>query len=507
MTVENENRQYAVRMENISKFFGSFRALNAVGFKVRRGSVHALLGENGAGKSTLMNILYGFYCADEGEIYLNGSPADIKNPRVAIEHGIGMVHQHFMLVENFTVAQNIMLGCETVKSLGVLDMEAVRKKISALGEKYGLPVDPDAKIEDLSVASQQRVEILKALYRGVDILILDEPTAVLTPQEIDELIRAMHRLTGDGKTVIIITHKLSEIKKSSEYCTVIRRGKYVGTVRVSEVDENMMASMMVGRAVSLHVKKTPASPGGTVLEIKNLSVRGGNGLPKVRDLSMRVRAGEIVGLIGVDGNGQTELTEALTGLRKCDGVIAVKGREIQNKSPRGVRGVGVGAIHEDRQKRGLIMDFSVAENLALEAYRQPAFSKRGVLDLRKIRQSAERLINKFDVRPDDCAEKPAGTLSGGNQQKVVIAREVENDPDLLIAAQPTRGLDAGAIEFVHKSLLEQRDKGKAILLISMELDEIMDLSDRINVIYAGKIVGELTPEKTDENEVLSLIHI
>lgn len=499
--MQTASPQYAVHMKNISKYFGDFCALDTVDFKVQKGSIHAILGENGAGKSTLMNILYGFYRADGGEIYLNGVKADIKNPRAAISHRIGMVHQHFMLVENFTVAQNIMLGNETVKSLGILDTDTVREEISVLSKKYGLQIDPDAKIHELSVCAQQRVEILKALYRGTEILILDEPTAVLTPQEVEELASSMRQLTEDGKTIIIITHKLHEIKKSADYCTIIRRGKYINTLRVDDVDEHTLAAMMVGREVSLHVKKTPASLGEIVFEIKSLEVCDARGLPQVKDLSLYVRSGEILGIAGIDGNGQTELVEALTGLRKCSGIISIIDKEVQNTTPRNIRNLGISTIHEDRHKRGLVMDFSVAENIVLETYRLPEFSKKGILNPVKIRQTAKKLIEKFDIRPVDCAELPARSLSGGNQQKVIIAREVENDPKLLIAVQPTRGLDVGAIEFVHKALLEQRDKGRAILLISLELDEILDLSDRINVLYNGKIAGELDPQLTNENEI------
>lgn len=494
--------QLAVQMKGISKFFGSFCALDKVDLNVQKGTIHALLGENGAGKSTLMNVLYGFYRSEEGEVYLNGKLTDIKNPKVAIENGIGMVHQHFMLVENFTVAQNIMLGTETTKGPGILDIPAVREQIRELGEKYGLHVDPDAKIEDVSVAVQQRVEILKALYRGVEILILDEPTAVLTPQEIEELINTMHRLTEDGKTVIIITHKLREIRQSSDFCTIIRRGKYIDTVRVAEVNERELATMMVGREVSLHVEKKPAEPGDKVFEIKNLNVKDSRGVPRVKELSLYVRAGEILGIAGIDGNGQSELVDALTGLGKCEsGTISILGKEVQNTTPRYIRDHSISTIHEDRHKRGLVLNFSVAENMVLETYRGDEFSRRGVLNWPKIQKNATALIEKYDVRPTGSENTLARSLSGGNQQKVIIAREVENNPDLLIAVQPTRGLDVGAIEFVHKSLVEQRDKGKAVLLISLELDETMDLSDRINVIYDGRIVGELDPKETDENEI------
>ena len=352
------------------------------------------------------------------------------------------------------------------------------------------------------MAVQQRVEILKALYRGVEILILDEPTAVLTPQEIEELINTMHRLTEDGKTVIIITHKLREIRQSSDFCTIIRRGKYIDTVRVAEVNERELATMMVGREVSLHVEKKPAEPGDKVFEIKNLNVKDSRGVPRVKELSLYVRAGEILGIAGIDGNGQSELVDALTGLGKCEsGTISILGKEVQNTTPRYIRDHSISTIHEDRHKRGLVLNFSVAENMVLETYRGDEFSRRGVLNWPKIQKNATALIEKYDVRPTGSENTLARSLSGGNQQKVIIAREVENNPDLLIAVQPTRGLDVGAIEFVHKSLVEQRDKGKAVLLISLELDETMDLSDRINVIYDGRIVGELDPKETDENEI------
>ena len=494
--------QYAVQMKQICKYFGSFCALDHVDLNVRKGTIHALLGENGAGKSTLMNILYGFYRADEGEILLNGEPVEVKNPSVAIKHGIGMVHQHFMLVENFTVTQNIMLGAETTKGFDVLDLESVKAQIRELSERYGLYVDPDAKIQDVSVGMQQRVEILKALYRGVDILILDEPTAVLTPQEIEELIEIMHRLDGDGNTVIIITHKLREIKQSSDYCTIIRRGHYVDTVSVAEESEEDLATKMVGREVTLHIEKKPATPGDVVFSIEDLTVRDNRGIEKLRGLSLNVHKGEILGIAGIDGNGQKELVEAITCLTRCDGGrIVINGAEIQNTTTRNVLDHGICTIHEDRHKRGLVLSFSVAENMVIENYRKPPFSKGIVLNFPKIQENAQKLIGEFDVRPADCARTEARALSGGNQQKVIIAREVTNDPDLLIAVQPTRGLDVGAIEFVHKSLVEQRDHGKAVLLISLELDEVMDLSDRINVLYNGRIVGEMDAAGADEKEI------
>lgn len=494
--------QYAIQMKGITKYFGSFCALDHVNLNVKKGTIHALLGENGAGKSTLMNVLYGFYRADEGEIFMNGKPVEVKNPSVAIKHGIGMVHQHFMLVENFTVTQNIMLGAETTKKMSVLDTEAVKGQINELSHRYGLLVDPDAKIQDVSVGMQQRVEILKALYRGVDILILDEPTAVLTPQEIEELIEIMHKLVADGKTVIIITHKLREIKQSSDFCTIIRRGKYIDTVAVDQESEEDLATKMVGREVTLHIEKEKANPGDIVFQIEGLTVKDPRGIEKVRGLSLNVRKGEILGIAGIDGNGQKELVEAITGLTKAEsGSITISGKEIVNTSPRNVLDNGVCTIHEDRHKRGLVLDFSVAENMVIENYRKAPFCKGIILNLPEMQANAKKLIAEYDVRPADCEKTQARALSGGNQQKVIIAREVTNNPELLIAVQPTRGLDVGAIEFVHKSLVEQRDKGKAVLLISLELDEVMDLSDRINVLYDGKIVGELDAENADENQI------
>lgn len=495
-------QQIAVRMKQISKYFGSFCALDGVDLSVRKGSIHALLGENGAGKSTLMNILYGLYQADAGEIHIDGRPVDIKNPGTAIGLGIGMVHQHFMLVEPFTVTENIILGSEGVGGLGVLDMKQAAARVRELSERYGLQVDCDAKIMDISVGMQQRVEILKALYRGVDILILDEPTAVLTPQEIDELIHIMRRLTEDGKTVVIITHKLGEIKKSADYCTVIRRGKYIDTVDVREVDQPHLASLMVGREVNLHVEKEPAQPGEVMLEIKGLRVRDARGIEKVRGFNLTVRGGEIVGVAGIDGNGQSELVEAIMSLKRAEGgSISVEGREIQNTRPLRVLEAGVSTIPEDRQKRGLVLDFTVAENMVMENYRGAPFSRGGVLDLRKIREFSRELIEKFDVRPSGCETQQARGLSGGNQQKVILAREITNQPKVLLAVQPTRGLDVGAIEYVHRALIEQRDRGCAVLLVSLELDEVMDVSDRIAVIYDGAIVHELDAAEADENTI------
>ena len=407
-----------------------------------------------------------------------------------------------MLVDNFTVTQNIVLGSEVCDAAGILDMKKAREKVCQIIEQYGLEVDPDAKIEDISVGMQQRVEILKALYRGADILILDEPTAVLTPQEIDRLIQIMHDLTSAGKTIIVITHKLREIKASSNTCTIIRRGQYVDEVTVADVTEENLADMMVGHHVNLQVEKQPATPGKTVFEIRDLHVNDERGIETVKGLDLAVRSGEIVGIAGIDGNGQKELVEAITCLTKAaSGKILVNGEEIQNTTPRNVIDHKVSTIHEDRQKRGLVLPFTVAENAVLEKYRTPEFGKHGMLDSAKMHEYTEQLIADYDVRPADCADKTAGGLSGGNQQKVIIAREVSNDPDVLIAVQPTRGLDVGAIEYVHKALVAERDRGTAILLISLELDEVMSVSDTIDVIYDGRITGTFKQGEVDENKI------
>ena len=412
-----------------------------------------------------------------------------------------MVHQHFMLVQPFTVVENIMLGMEKTKGPGILNREQAKKDVIALSEKYGLYVEPDAKIEDITVGMQQRVEILKALYRGADILILDEPTAVLTPQEIEELVSIIDNLTKQGKSIIIITHKLKEIKKMADYCTIIRRGKYIDTVKVSDVSESDLASKMVGREVSFEVEKEDKVAGETVLKIENLVVKDSRGIGAVKGLSLEVRKGEILGVAGIDGNGQSQLIEGITGLSKVEsGHVYLNNKDITNKKPREIIESGIATIPEDRQKRGLVLDFSVSENMILENYGKTPFSKKGVLDYKKIKEYTKGLIERFDIRPDN-EDILASSLSGGNQQKVIIAREVTNNPDVLIAAQPTRGLDVGAIEFVHKSLVEQRDNDKAVLLISFELDEVINVSDRIAVLYDGQIVDILNANETDENEI------
>lgn len=489
-----------VEMKGITKRFPGTVANDRVDLTVQKGEIHALLGENGAGKSTLMNILFGLYQPDEGEIWINEQQVSIDGPAKAAQLGIGMVHQHFMLVEPFTVTENIILGAEPRKA-GFIDMAAAERKVQEISERYGLRVDPRAKVRDISVGMQQRVEILKTLYRGAEILIFDEPTAVLAPQEIDDLIEIMQNLVREGKTIIFITHKLKEIMRTCDTVTVIRRGKKIGTVPVEGMDENRLAAMMVGRDVSFSVSKEKAIPKETVLEVKDLVVTDIRGVNMVNGLDLEVRAGEIVGIAGVDGNGQSELIEAITGLRPIKkGSVRLKGKEITHVKPREVIQAGVGHIPEDRHKRGLVLDFSISENIVLHTYDQAPFAKGFFLRYPEIDAHARQLIGSFDVRTPD-EHTLARSLSGGNQQKAIIAREVERDPDLLIAAQPTRGLDVGAIEFIHRRLVEQRDNGKAVLLVSLELDEVLDLSDRIAVIYEGKIVGWVDPKTATEEEL------
>ncbi|MGN0406258.1 MAG: ABC transporter ATP-binding protein [Bariatricus sp.] len=498
--MEKVGKEYAVQMHGITKRFGDFYALQDMNIDVKAGSIHSLLGENGAGKSTLMNVLYGLYQADEGEIFLNGEKAEIRNPNDAIRYGIGMVHQHFMLVERFTVLQNIILGDERTSGNGVINLNKAREAVNKITEQYGLAIDLDAKVSDISVGMQQRVEIVKALYRGAELLILDEPTAVLTPQEIEELICIMKNLTDSGKAIIIITHKLKEIKASSDTCTIICRGKYIDTVSVKETTENQLATLMVGHEVKLVVDKTPATPKETVLEIENLVVENEQKIDAVKHLNLKVRKGEIVGIAGIDGNGQKELLEALSGLAKVkEGTIRINGKEIQNHRPIDVLESGVSIIPEDRHKRGLVLEFTVRENAVLNKYRKGPFSRKGILQDKAIEKFTDEIVDAYDVRPAGCGSEKAGNLSGGNQQKLIIGREISNNPDLLIAAQPTRGLDVGAIESVHKTLIEQRDQGKAILLISFELDEVMSVSDTIAVIYDGSIQDTFRQGTVDEN--------
>jgi simple sugar transport system ATP-binding protein len=491
---------YVVEMLNIRKEFPGIVANDNITLQLKKGEIHALLGENGAGKSTLMNVLFGLYQPENGEIRVNGEKVKITDPNVANNMGIGMVHQHFMLVEPFTVTQNIILGNEPTKN-GRINIKKAEKEVQELSDRYGLRVDAKAKISDISVGMQQRVEILKTLYRGADVLIFDEPTAVLTPQEITELMEIMGSLIAEGKSIILITHKLKEIMQACDRCTVIRKGKGIGTVNVADTTVTELASLMVGREVSFKTEKQPAVPKETVLNIDNLVVKDSRKVNMVKGLDLDIRAGEIVGIAGIDGNGQTELIEAVTGLIKSEsGSIKIKNKDITNLSPRKVTESGIGHIPQDRHKFGLVLDFPIGENIVLQTYYQKPYSKSKILNYKEIYNKAESLIKEYDVRTPSVYTK-ARALSGGNQQKAIVAREVDRSPDLLIAAQPTRGLDVGAIEFIHKKLIEERDQGKAILLISFELDEILDVSDRIAVIFDGKIVAERKPEETNEQEL------
>ena len=492
--------EYVIEMLNIRKEFGNFVANDNITLQLGKGEIHALLGENGAGKSTLMNVLFGLYQPEGGEIRVRGKKVDITDPNVANDLGIGMVHQHFMLVENFTVTENIILGNEPTKG-GSLNISAAAKKVAELSRQYGLNVDPYAKIEDISVGMQQRVEILKTLYRGAEILIFDEPTASLTPQEITELIAIMRKLITEGKSIILITHKLQEIMDVSDRVTVIRKGKGIGTVITDESSPEELASLMVGRQVVFKTEKGPSHPTEEVLTVKDLVVTDSRNVEKVKRLNLNVRRGEIVGIAGIDGNGQSELIEAITGLRKVKaGTVAINGKDITNKRPRQVTESGVGHIPQDRHKHGLVLDFPIGHNIALQTYYKKPLSKGGIIDYKAIDRFAEGIIEQYDVRTQGPHE-PARALSGGNQQKAIIGREVERDPDLLIAALPTRGLDVGAIEFIHRRLIEQRDNGKAVLLVSFELDEVMNVSDRIAVIYDGMIIDTVIPSETDEQEL------
>ena len=492
---------YVVEMLNIRKEFPGIVANDNVTLQLKKGEVHALLGENGAGKSTLMGMLFGMYQPEAGVIKVKGKEVKVSSPNVANDLGIGMVHQHFKLVENFTVTENIILGCEPKKFLTV-DIKSAAKKIDELSKTYGLNVDPYAKIEDISVGMQQRVEILKMLYRNAEVLIFDEPTAVLTPQEIDDLIKIMQNLINEGKSIILITHKLKEIKAVADRCTVIRRGKYIGTVDVKETTEADMAKMMVGRQVSFKVEKKESTPGEEVLRIENLSVKNNKKVLGLKDFSLSVRKGEIVGIAGVEGNGQTELVEAITGMRGVDsGKILFNEKDITRSSIRNRIDEGIAHIPEDRHKRGLILDYTMEDNMVLKVYKNKPFSKNGLINRSKITEYANNIIETFDVRSGEGGKSMARSLSGGNQQKGVIGREIQSSPDLLIAVQPTRGLDVGSIEYIHKRLVEQRDSGKAVLLVSLELDEVLNVSDRIAVVNNGELIGIVNASETDENEV------
>jgi len=493
--------QPVVEMLGIRKEFPGVVANDDVTVTLNPSEILALLGENGAGKSTLMSVLFGLYQPEAGTIRVNGREVKIPNPNVAGDLGIGMVHQHFKLVHNFTVTENIVLGMEPTRG-SVLTLRDASERIRGLSRQYGLDVDPEARIEDISVGMQQRVEILKMLYRNSVVMIFDEPTAVLTPQEILELMKIMKNLQKEGKSIILITHKLKEIKAVADRCTVIRRGKVVGTVAVSDTSEARMAEMMVGREVSFHVDKAPYVPSEVVLEIRDLCVRNSRKLPAVRNFHLQVKAGEILGVAGVEGNGQTELVEALTGLRPVDsGQVLLRGRDLTKASVRQRIEARIAHIPEDRQRRGLVLDYTLAENLVLETHGAPPYSHHGFLDQKAIRIQAEKLIEAFDVRSGEGPRSKARGLSGGNQQKAIVGREIDLNPDLLIAVQPTRGLDVGSIEYIHKRLVEQRDRRKAVLLVSLELDEILDLSDRIAVICRGELVGIVEARSTNENEI------
>jgi ABC-type uncharacterized transport system ATPase subunit len=493
-----EQQVPVLELRGITKRFPGVLANDHVDFDLRRGEVHALLGENGAGKSTLMNIVYGLYHPDEGEFRINGKPVKIGSPREAIDHGIGMVHQHFMLIPVMTVAENVVLASEPRKGGVFLDKDAAVRKVRDLAATFNFAVNPDSRVENITVGQQQRVEILKALYRGADILILDEPTAVLTPQEADELFGILKTLQREGMSIIFISHKLREVLEIADRITVLRRGKKIETVPREGATQEGLARLMVGREVLLRVEKSPAQPEDPLLVVENLTVLDDRELEAVRDVSVEVRAGEIVGIAGVDGNGQSELIDALTGLRKVNsGRVLIAGKEVTTESAHDHYDAGLGHIPEDRHLRGLVLDFTLAENLALHDFEKEPYSRLGWLRPGRMIAAARRLLQEFDVRGGGPRTR-AAALSGGNQQKVVVAREVARDPRALIAAQPTRGLDVGAIEFVHRRLVEERDEGRAVLLISLELDEILSLSDRILVIYEGQVVAEYGPDVTEE---------
>ncbi len=489
--------EFIVEMLNIRKEFPGVIANDDITLQVKKGEIHALLGENGAGKSTLMSILFGLYHPDAGIIKIRGQEVRMTDPNVANALGIGMVHQHFQLIHNFTVTENIVLGLKGEKA----DLAKATKKVKELSEQYGLYIEPQAKIEDISVGMQQRVEIMKMLYRDAELLIFDEPTAVLTPQEIQDLMNIMKNLIREGKSLILITHKLKEIKAIADRCTIIRRGKKIDTVTVSQTTEQEMADKMVGRTVSFTVEKEQAEPGEVILELDKLTVRNQKVLA-LKGFSLAVRAGEIVGVAGVDGNGQSELVEAISGLARVEsGTIRLKGRDITTLPVRERMNAGLAHIPEDRHKHGLVMEFSVEDNLVLKKYNTPPFSKRGILNREVISKHALQVMEMFDVRAGQGQLSPAHTLSGGNQQKAIVGREIDSNPELLIAVQPTRGLDVGAIEYIHKRLVEQRNNGKAVLLVSLELDEIMSLSDRIAVVCHGELVDVVDSDKTNENEI------
>ena len=493
---------YAIEMLNIRKEFGSLVANDNITLQLKKGEIHALLGENGAGKSTLMSILFGLYQPEEGVIKKDGEVINITGPNDATKHKIGMVHQHFKLVEVFSVMDNIILGAESTK-FGFLKKKEAREKVKKLSEEYGLNVDLDALVENITVGMQQRVEILKMLYRDNDILIFDEPTAVLTPQEIEELLKIMKNLAYKGKSILFITHKINEILAVADRCTVLRKGKYIGTVDVLKTTKEELSEMMVGRKVEFVVDKKECNPGKVVLNVKDLVVASNKkGKNSVNNVSFKVRQGEIVCIAGIDGNGQSELIHSITGLNKVkSGTVRLLGEDVTKASVDKKNKLGLAHIPEDRHKHGLVLDFSLENNMVLKKYENPRFQKHGFIKTEEVRKYSDELIEKFDVRTSAGSKTIARTMSGGNQQKAIIAREIDSNPQLLIAVQPTRGLDVGAIEYIHKQIVAERDKGKAVLLVSFELDEVMNLSDRILVMYEGEIVGELEPKKTTVNEL------
>ncbi len=495
--------EYAIEMLNITKRFPGIIANDNITLQLKKGEIHALLGENGAGKSTLMSILFGLYQPEEGEIRKDGQKVEIKNPNDANALGIGMVHQHFKLVECFSVLDNIILGVEPTRH-GLLKKDNARKKVMELSEKYHLQVDPDALVENITVGMQQRTEILKMLYRDNEILIFDEPTAVLTVQEIEELMKIMKGLAAEGKSILFITHKLNEIMQVSDRCTILRKGKYIDTVDIKDTTPEKLSAMMVGRNISFKVEKTPAKPGKVVLDVKGMTVGGENHKKDaVKDVTFQVREGEIVCIAGIDGNGQSELVYGLSGLSDLkSGTIHMNGEDITKSSVRQRSVLGESHIPEDRHKHGLVLDYSLEDNMVLQTYFKPRFTNKfGFLKKKEIRDYAEHLIDQYDVRSSQGPITQARTMSGGNQQKAIVAREIDKDPSFLIAVQPTRGVDVGAIELIHKQIVEERDKGKAVLLVSLELDEVMDVSDRILVMYEGEIVGEFKPEEVTVEEL------
>lgn len=493
---------YVIEMNHITKQFGNFKANDDITLQVKKGEIHALLGENGAGKSTLMSVLFGLYQPEEGEIKINGKAVQINNPNDANDLGIGMVHQHFKLVHNFTVLESIVLGRETTK-FGKLKMDDARKKVMELSERYKFKIEPDAYISDITVGMQQRVEILKMLYCDNEILIFDEPTAVLTPQEIDELMKIMKQLVAEGKSIIFITHKLNEIKEVANRCSVLRKGKYIGTIDVKETSKEAMSEMMVGRKVNFVVEKGEQKLGEVALEVKNLVVKSKNSTKNaVNNVSFQVRKGEILCIAGIDGNGQSELVYGITGLAPLDGgQVFMNGKDITNESIRKKCIDGLAHIPEDRHKDGLVLDYTLQENLVLQTYYQERFQNHGFIKFDRVHQYAEGLIEQFDIRSGQGAASVARGMSGGNQQKAIIARELDRDPEVVVAVQPVRGLDVGAIEYIHKQLVRQRDEGKAVLLVSLELDEVMNVSDRILVIYEGEIVADVDPKEVTVEEL------